>query len=185
MSSHDSPAWSTAVLDFWFGELEPRDWFMRSDALDDAIRSRFLAIHERVVATNAREAVGASPALAAVIVLDQFSRNMFRNDPRAFAADPLARQLASQAIDAGFDIQVSPAQRLFFYLPFEHSESLEDQARSVALISSLTDKNLTRYARAHQSLIERFGRFPHRNAVLGQESTAAELEALKGPMASF
>jgi uncharacterized protein (DUF924 family) len=113
------------------------------------------------------------------------NRNLFRNDARAFIADPIARKLAAQAIDQGLDQQLPPEQRIFLYLPFEHSENREDQARAVALTSALGNENWTRYALAHQALIERFGRFPHRNAVLGRESTPEELDVLKQPFGAF
>ena len=106
-------------------------------------------------------------------------------DKRAFAADALARDIARSAIDAGFDRELTPAQRLFLYLPFEHSESVDDQALAVQLIEPLGNEGWTLYARAHQSLIERFGRFPHRNAILGRASTPDEEEALQGPMGAF
>ena len=177
--------WADEVLHFWFQELTARDWFAKSDALDAQIRSRFLPVYEAVAADGAVHAHGPRELQAAVIVLDQFSRNLFRNSPRAFAADPLARKLAAQAIDEGLDAQLPPEQRIFLYLPFEHSEDRADQARSVALVTALGNDNWTRYALAHQALIERFDRFPHRNEVLGRESTLEELEMMKQPFGSF
>lgn len=186
MATSDIKHRAAEVIDFWFNELTPRDWFVRSDAIDARIRSRFLALHEQLLDTGAEGVSGALTTLAAVIVLDQFSRNMFRGDARAFAADPLARQLATQAIAAGWDVELPREQRLFLYMPFEHSESLPDQARAVALVAALGgEEGWESYALAHQSLIERFGRFPHRNAVLGRVSTVAEIEALNEPMGSF
>jgi uncharacterized protein (DUF924 family) len=123
--------------------------------------------------------------LAAVIVLDQFSRNIFRGTPRAFATDPIARRLARQAIGRGLDIEMTNAERLFVYLPFEHSEDRQDQALSVHLFGQLGNENWTRYALAHQSIIDRFGRFPHRNAILGRTSTPDELAILDDPMGTF
>jgi uncharacterized protein (DUF924 family) len=138
-----------------------------------------------VASEEAAEVHGAGELQAAVIVLDQFSRNLFRNSARAFAADPLARKLAARAIEQGVDAALPPEQRIFLYLPFEHSEDRADQARAVALTNALGNENWTRYALAHQALIERFGRFPHRNAVLGRESTPEELEVLKQPFGAF
>ena len=177
--------WSEEILAFWFAELGESRWFARDDALDAAIRNRFLAVYEQVQAMGPRDFATPRQALAAVIVLDQFPRNMFRGTPRAFAADSLARDIARNAIDAGFDGALAPAQRLFLYLPLEHSEDVDDQALAVRLIEPLGNESWTLFARAHQTLIERFGRFPHRNAILGRASTPEEEEALKGPMGSF
>ena len=181
------PPWVEEVLDFWFGELAPRQWFAKDAALDERIRARFGALHERLLATQAREVEleGARATQAAVIVLDQFSRNLHRGDARAFASDRQARKLADDAIDQGFDQAMTPAQRLFLYLPFEHSESLADQHRAVALVEALGVPEWTRYSIAHRDLIERFGRFPHRNAVLGRASTPEELDALAQPGNAF
>jgi uncharacterized protein (DUF924 family) len=177
--------WAGAVLEFWFAELGESRWFARDDALDAAIRNRFLATYEQLLTMGPADFATPRQALAAVIALDQFPRNMFRGTPRAFAADALARDITRSAIDAGFDRELTPAQRLFLYLPFEHSENVEDQALAVRLIEPLGNESWTRYARAHQSLVERFGRFPHRNAILGRASTPDEEEALKGPMGAF
>ena len=177
--------WAGAVLGFWFQELGESRWFARDDALDAAIRNRFLATYEQLLAMGPTDFVTPRQALAAVIALDQFPRNMFRGTPRAFASDGLARDISRSAIAAGLDRELTPAQRLFLYLPFEHSENVADQALAVRLIEPLGSESWTLYARAHQSLIERFGRFPHRNAVLGRASTPDEEEALKGPMGAF
>ena len=177
--------WADDVLHFWFQELTPRDWFAKDEALDAQIRSRFGAVYEALVAEDAAQAHGPQELQAAVIVLDQFSRNIFRDDARAFAADALARRLASEALDQGLDRALPPEQRIFLYLPFEHSEDRADQARAVVLVSALGNENWTRYALAHQALIERFGRFPHRNAVLGRESTPEEIEMMNQPMGRF
>jgi uncharacterized protein (DUF924 family) len=123
--------------------------------------------------------------LALVIVLDQFSRNLFRGQPGAFAADPLARRVARTAIGQGFDAAMSARERLFFYLPFEHSEERDDQAFAVELVTRLGNAAWTRYALAHKEIIDRFGRFPHRNAILGRPSTADEIELLNDPSKSF
>jgi uncharacterized protein (DUF924 family) len=187
MTVTDAPGidWTAGVLGFWFDELGESRWFARNEALDATIRRRFLAVYERVLGTGAADIATPRRALAAVLVLDQFPRNMFRGTARAFAADALARDIARQAVAAGLDAGLTPAQRLFVYLPFEHSEDAADQALAVRLIEPLGNDSWTAYARAHQSLIERFGRFPHRNAILGRVSTPEEAEALAGPMGSF
>jgi uncharacterized protein (DUF924 family) len=179
------PAWVGDVLDFWFGELSLAHWFTRDDALDDRIRERFLALHEQLLAQQGPRTTTARALLAAVIVLDQFSRNLFRDDPKAYAADALARRLARHAIELGFDAAMTAHERLFLYMPFEHSEDAADQALAVDLVSAMGDAELTRYAVAHRDIVIRFGRFPHRNAVLGRASTTEELAFLQEPMSSF
>ncbi|OGT55341.1 MAG: hypothetical protein A3E01_06385 [Gammaproteobacteria bacterium RIFCSPHIGHO2_12_FULL_63_22] len=179
------PYWINEVLSFWFDELDEADWFSGGPHVDAEIRVRFLALHLQLVATDAAGIQEPRALLAAVIVLDQFSRNLFRGDPRAYASDPIARRLASQAIDAGYDQALPPRQRLFLYLPFEHSEHAGHQAMAVQLIGSLGNAGWTRYAQLHKDLIDKFGRFPGRNVALGRQSTPAELEALQGPNASF
>ena len=158
----------------------------RDAAVDDRIRIRFLSLHDQVSAMP-NEALLSDPrsALAAVIVLDQFSRNMFRGSPRAFASDAKALALAEAAIANGHAASLNKDELQFLYLPFEHSESGEAQVRCVKLMASLGDAELTRYAQAHCDIIERFGRFPHRNEILGRSSTAEELEFLKQPGSSF
>ena len=179
------PAWVGDVLRFWFDELSEAHWFDKDLELDARIRDRFLDLHEHVLARDSADALTPRVAIATVIVLDQFSRNMFRDDPRAYAADPLARRITKAAIASGFDNALPTPQRMFLYLPLEHSEAIEDQRLAVRLMGSLGNAEWTRYALAHQAIIERFGRFPHRNAVLGRVSTADEIAFLEGPMASF
>jgi uncharacterized protein (DUF924 family) len=170
-ASPDDPAWVDDVLRFWFGELPASDWFRRNDEVDDRIRERFLALHASIVA-NGGSPEDSSPRaqLAAIIVLDQFSRNLYRDDPRAFAADADARRLARNLVLRGFDRSMTKQERLFVYLPFEHSECSADQDLSVRLIEELADESWTRYALAHQAAIDRFGRYPFRNAALGRSS---------------
>ncbi len=185
------------VLGFWFGTpADPwfgtprREWFHKDVAFDDEIRSRFGALHQAEVAGAHEEWLfTARSALAYVIVLDQFSRNLFRDAPRTFAQDEQARLAAGRAIERGLDAEVSPIERVFFYLPFMHSESLADQDRSVALYLALAqgdpaDSNLD-YARRHRAIIARFGRFPHRNHVLGRVSTPDEVVFLAQPGSGF
>lgn len=179
------PAWVDDVLRFWFDELSEAHWFRKDGDLDARIRDRFLGLHERLAAQAGLVAATPRAALATVIVLDQFSRNMFRGDARAYAADPVARQMARAAIASGFDTGLTTDERLFLYLPLQHSEDAGDQRLAVDLVRSLGNEDWTRYAMAHKSIIERFGRFPHRNAILDRPSTPAEIALLKDPMGSF
>jgi uncharacterized protein (DUF924 family) len=174
------------VFTFWFKELTRKDWFEKNEALDEAMRRHFAATHLSL-ARGEIDAWRTSPEsrLAAVIVLDQLSRNLYRGTPLAFATDWLALREARLAIEAGGDMAVLPEQRGFFYLPFEHSETLADQDRSVELFALLGDADYLDYAERHRAVIREFGRFPHRNALLGRESTAAELEYLSKPGAGF
>lgn len=179
------PSWAGDVLRFWFEELSERDWFAKSDVLDARIRDRFGDVHERLVAGPELQDITPRSLLATVIVLDQFSRNLFRDSARAFAADARARELAHIAVDRGWDKALANGQRMFLYLPFEHSENPDDQVLSVRLFTELGEPEWTRYARAHQAIIEQFGRFPHRNAALGRTSSEAELRLLQLPMGHF
>ncbi len=179
------PAWVDEVLRFWFEELSHADWFKKHGAVDARIRERFLGLHARLLAEAGRGLATPRAMLAAVIVLDQFSRNLFRDDARAYAADPLARRIARSVIEQGFDATMATREKGFLYLPFEHSEDAGDQQLSVKLIEPLGDPELTKYAMAHQVIIDRFGRFPHRNAILGRRSTPEEIEFLQSPMSSF
>ncbi len=181
---HDAGMIAQDVLDFWFG-ADRKAWFEKNPAFDEEIRARFLPLYERA-ASGALEAWRAAPdsCLALVILLDQFPRNMFRGSARAFAADPLALQAAKHAVSQRFDQGLSLDERTFLYLPFEHSESLADQARGCELMQPLGEE-VYRYAVRHREIIERFGRFPHRNAALGRENTPEETAFLKQPGSSF
>jgi uncharacterized protein (DUF924 family) len=176
MSEITAPAKPSAadVVAFWLAAGHER-WFEDDAAFDSEIRERFAATY----ADAAAGLLGGwenSPqgALALVIVLDQFPRNMFRSSARAYAADPLARAVARRAIAKGFDQQIAMPERTFFYLPFEHSEELGDQERSVALMRESGDADSLKWAELHADIIRRFGRFPHRNAVLGRATTPEE-----------
>jgi uncharacterized protein (DUF924 family) len=172
------------VLHFWFDE-HPKDWFVKNPAFDTEIRSRFLGLHEAAAAGRlAHWADQGRSCLALVIVLDQFPRNMFRGEARAFATDSLARAAARVILERGWDQQMTQEEQLFAYLPFEHSESLADQNLSCALMKDFGAEQL-RYAIRHREIIERFGRFPHRNGLLGRESSAAEIEFLQQPGSGF
>jgi uncharacterized protein (DUF924 family) len=181
------------VLDFWFGRGPERGkrhnrWFEKDPALDAQIVSRFSDLHEYLLA-NAVWLDPAQACLARIVALDQFPRHIYRGKARAFAADPSALAAARHAVSRGYDRGMTPVERLFVYLPFEHSEALEDQRLACELCRPLEAFEETadayRYALAHLAIIERFGRFPHRNAALGRESTAEELEFLKQPGSSF
>ena len=175
---------SAEVLHFWF-EDHSKDWFAKNPGFDAEVRGRFLALHgSAAIGHLAHWADEARSCLALVIVLDQFPRNMFRGEARAFATDPLARAAARVILQRGWDKQMPQAEKLFAYLPFEHSESLEDQDLAVQLMKDFDAEQL-RYAVRHREIIERFGRFPHRNGLLGRDSTAAEIEFLRQPGSGF
>lgn len=178
-------AWVGDVLRFWFDELSHADWFKKNDAVDARIRDRFLGLHARLLSEEGHGLATPRALLAAAIVLDQFSRNIFRGDARAYAADPIARRIARSVIERGLDATMALQEKRFLYLPFEHSEDVRDQRLSVNLVEPLGDAEMTRYAVAHLAIIDRFGRFPHRNLILGRRSTPEEIEFLKSPMSSF
>ena len=164
----------SAVLAFWRDAGQDK-WFNKDTAFDDSVRVRFIDTYEAAAAGGlARWEETAEGALALVIVLDQFPRNMFRGSARAFAADALARAVTSRALDRGFDRDVPPANRQFFYLPFEHSEAMADQERCCALFAATGDADLLKWAQLHADIIRRFGRFPHRNVFLGRVTTPEE-----------
>lgn len=179
MSWIESAAWIQAVNDFWFNVLKPGDWFGGGPRIDAAIRERFSGLRDELKENPPSGArLAAEGLVAAVIVFDQFSRNLFRQSAEAYATDPLALTLASSGVDSGLDVTLSLHQRHFLYMPFMHSENREVQARSVALFRRLGAAELLAYAEQHRQVIERFGRFPHRNEVLGRESSGAEREFL-------
>jgi uncharacterized protein (DUF924 family) len=168
------------MLDYWRA-LGPKRWFEKDAATDAEIRDKFLDLYTAAVEGRLGHWENdASGALAHVIVLDQFPRNMFRGTTAAFAADPLARAAASRAIERGFDRQAAKAERPFFYLPYMHSESLADQERCCLLCRAAADEETLEYAELHADIIRRFGRFPHRNAVLGRVTTPQEQAFLDG-----
>jgi uncharacterized protein (DUF924 family) len=191
----ETPVTPQTVLDFWFGTgADTGDrhalWFGRDPGVDAEIRSRFLPTHEAAHAGGLDHWLEAADStLALAVVLDQFPRNMFRDSPRAFAADARARTCARTALDRGFDQAVAPLLRTFYYLPFEHSEDLADQRLSVKLFAAMTDTpspgDAYDYALRHYCIIARFGRFPHRNRVLGRTSTPEERLFLSQPGSRF
>jgi uncharacterized protein (DUF924 family) len=162
------------IIRFW-SEAGPDKWFKKDSGFDADIRSRFLETHEAAAAGKLADwERSAEGALALLILLDQFPRNMFRNDKRAFATDPMARAITERAIAHGFDKAVDPKLRSFFYLPYEHSEDMADQERGIALYRAANDADGLKWAEIHADIIRRFGRFPHRNAVLDRETTPEE-----------
>jgi uncharacterized protein (DUF924 family) len=179
MNNAEDLATPQSVLAFWRA-AGPDKWFENDAGFDAEISGRFARTYEAAAAGELAWDENPEGALALVVVLDQFPRNMFRNSARAFAADPLAREVAARAIARGFDQLVPIAERMFFYLPFEHSENLADQERCVALNRANGDADATKWAEHHADLIRRFGRFPHRNAVLGRATTAEEQAFLDG-----
>jgi len=162
------------VIAFW-REAGPEHWFEKDEVFDEAIRARFLALHERAAAGELKDwKNSAEGTLALLLLFDQFPRNMFRGTARAFATDELARAIAAGALLKNFDAQVPSDLRTFLYLPFEHSEDMADQERGLALYTAAGDQNDLKWAQIHADIIRRFGRFPHRNAALGRSTTPEE-----------
>ena len=185
------------VLNFWFGAPGSAGhgnrrevWFKKSELFDRDVRRRFSTLHA-FAADGRLAAWDTAPRalLASIIVCDQFPRNIFRDDPRAYSTDDRALTAAQRMVERGWDTQCAPLERQFVYLPFEHAEDAAMQARSLELFGRLAEDpalaDLPQWARKHADIIARFGRFPHRNAVLGRESTPEEIEFLKQPGSSF
>jgi uncharacterized protein (DUF924 family) len=183
------------VLDFWFGGEGRRGkarakWFSKDETFDGALRERFGELHAQASRRELEDwRASPEPMLALVLLLDQVSRNLYRDDPRAFAQDAHALDCARQALARGDDLGFLPVERQFLYMPFEHSEDLADQDLAVEKMRALEafeqTRGLTRWAERHRDVIRRFGRFPHRNAVLGRASTAEEAQFLKQPGSGF
>ena len=177
------------VLRFWFEDHGREDWFKKSDEFDAKIKDRFLETYN-LAATGGLDdwRDSANGCLALCLVLDQFPRNLFRDDPRAYATDAMARALTRHALERGFDRDPSfdGTRRMFLYLPLEHSEDIDDQRRCVELVRErIGDDDFIDYAERHLRVVERFGRFPHRNAVLDRACTEEEDDYLKQPGAGF
>jgi uncharacterized protein (DUF924 family) len=187
------------VLDFWFGApgsdtagKQRREWFIKNEAFDEEIRQRFGAVIDQAIAGGLREwdAGGPQGVLARIIVLDQFTRNAYRNTPRSFAGDGLALSAARELVDSGAHTMLPPWQRSFVYMPFEHAEDAFMQERAVELFTVLAAEHpgfgeSLDYAHRHRGVIARFGRFPHRNEILGRASTPEEIEFLRQPGSRF
>ena len=184
------------ILDFWFGRKDEegygkfRDaWFQKDEAFDEKVRERFLEDYERA-AWGEYDGWRKEPesCLALVILLDQFPRNLFRGDSRTYVEDEKALETARRAVEETLDRKLPGFQRMFIYMPFMHSEDVEDQRRSVALFRELAEEDgpdVTEYAERHRDIVERFGRFPHRNEILGRETTPEEAVFLEQPGSSF
>ncbi len=180
------------VLDFWFdGDRQRREWFEKDPAFDAEVRSRFGATLDAALAGGLREwDATAAGSLARIVVLDQFTRNAFRDTPRMYAGDALALPAAQALVADGRHLALRPVQRMFVYLPLEHSENLDDQRHCLALMQQLAADapelaDMPEWSRKHLVIVERFGRFPHRNAILGRASTPEEIEFLKLPGSGF
>ena len=194
MPSEAGPSRAQEVLEFWFGrEGEPghgefrEAWFRKDPEFDRQVRDRFEDLHEAAAAGELDDwKEEARSCLALVILLDQFPRNMFRGDPRSYATDRKAQETAEYAVDRALDRELPAFQRMFLYMPFMHSEDLEHQRRSVELFRALGGKDdATGYAVRYMEIVERFGRFPHRNEILGRQTTPEEAEFLTQPGSSF
>ena len=174
------------VIRFWFDEIEPKSWWVKDEAFDGKLRDRFGQLH-RAARQGELHAWRDDPAgrLAEVIVLDQFSRNLFRDSAEAFASDAVALVLSQTAIAAGADRQLEPRQRAFLYMPYMHSESPLIHEVAVRLFGQPGLENNLEFEFKHKAIIDRFGRYPHRNAVLGRESTPEEIKFLQQPGSSF
>jgi uncharacterized protein (DUF924 family) len=174
------------VIDFWFNQLTPAQWYAKSDALDQQIKEAFLDVHRAVVAGECdlwRDT--AEGRLAEIIILDQFSRNMFRGSAMSFAYDSQALTLAQEAVRHGVDQQFSAQKKQFLYMPYMHSESLVVHQTAVALFDQPGLEESLEFEYKHLAIIQRFGRYPHRNELLGRASTLEELEFLQQPGSSF
>jgi uncharacterized protein (DUF924 family) len=169
--------WRSEVLKFWFG-LKPEQWWRGPPDLDELIRERFLDLWKEKRELPAESFLDDAPtALAAVILFDQFPRNMFRGHADQFSTDPLALAIAKGAIDRGLDDKLEKQERGFLYMPFQHSEDIDEQNRALLLFTKLGEQEQLDYAKKHHDVIARFGRFPHRNAMLGRHPRADEIAA--------
>jgi uncharacterized protein (DUF924 family) len=180
-NSHDAVTqdWAAALIDFWFNQVGEAGWWSHDAALDRQCSTGFADLWAQKRTLPATEFLDrADEALAAIVLFDQLPRNMFRGTARAFDTDPLARAIAKGAIAQGYDIQIGGAGRAFFYMPFQHSEAIEDQDLSLTLFEALGDAHSLNFARQHHAIIARFGRFPHRNAVLGRQTRPEEEAAI-------
>ena len=175
-----------SVLDFWFKEVGSQQWWQKDDAFDQLIRERFFDLHQQAIQAELftwRQTP--QGRLAEVIVLDQFSRNLFRDQPESFQYDPMALALAQEVVALGYDLELPAEQRAFLYMPYMHSESALIHQQAVKLFKERGQESNYQFELKHKVIIDRFGRYPHRNAILGRTSTAEEIEFLKQPGSSF
>jgi uncharacterized protein (DUF924 family) len=188
MQTNHNPPIAQSIIDFWFEEILPKQWWVKSVEFDQLIRQRFLSLYTEMHAgQHSHWLNSAKDCLARIIVLDQFSRNMFRDMAESFQTDALALATAKHAINVGFDLDMPSNQKAFLYMPFMHSEALDDQQKAIELFTAAGPdlvENLKSSER-HKAIIEQFGRFPHRNQILGRPSSKAEVEFLKQPGSRF
>jgi uncharacterized protein (DUF924 family) len=188
MQTNHNPPIAQSIIDFWFEEISPKQWWVKSVEFDQLIRQRFLSLYTEIHAgQHAHWLNSAQGCLARIIVLDQFSRNMFRDMAESFQTDALALAAAKHAINVGFDLDMPSNHKAFLYMPFMHSEALDDQEKAIDLFTAAGPdlaENLKSSER-HKAIIEQFGRFPHRNQILGRPSSKTEVEFLKQPSSRF
>lgn len=176
----------STILNFWFKELKPQQWFIKDSKLDSEIKNRFGSIHESASKCELFSwRTDIKGRLAEIIILDQFSRNIYRGDPRSFAQDSLALALSQEALNDPEHKDLSKDEKLFLFLPFQHSESKLIHEKAVELFTEHELEDGLKYEILHKNIIDRFGRYPHRNEILGRESTKEEIEFLKTPNSSF
>ncbi len=174
------------VLNFWFKEIDQSLWWKKDESFDQLIIDRFSPVHDKAIQGELVESrLTAKGALAEIIILDQFSRNMFRNSSRSFAYDEMALLLSQQAISSQFDLELTPTENIFLYMPFMHSESALIHELAVDLYKKNGLQGNLDFELKHKAIIDRFGRYPHRNKILGRESTVEEIEFLKEEGSSF
>lgn len=174
------------IINFWFREIEPSQWWVKDDEFDQTITRKFSAVHDKATKGELFEwREHPRGRLAEIIVLDQFSRNMFRDTPKAFAYDQMALVLSQEAVSLKIDLKLEPKERSFLYLPFMHSESIVIHETAEAIYRQHEDPSSLKFELMHKQIIEKFGRYPHRNEILGRESTEEEIEFLKQPGSSF
>ncbi|BBD96566.1 DUF924 domain-containing protein [Sphingobium amiense] len=179
--SHDAVTadWAVGLLDFWFNQVGEKGWWRHDQATDRACADLYLALWQNMQTREPGDFLDrADEALAAILLFDQMPRNMFRGGAEAFQTDALARDIARGAIARGYDVQIGGAGRRFFYMPFMHSEAMEDQDLSLTLFEGAGDAESLDFARRHRAMIERYGRFPHRNAALGRTTRPEERDAI-------
>ncbi len=174
------------IIKFWFDEIDSTLWFKKDDQFDQELKARFSVIHQSAAQSELFDwRTDAEGRLAEIIVLDQFSRNFYRDSAAAFASDPLSLALAQEAVALGLDQQLAPQKRVFLYMPYMHSESVKVHEVALQLFTDLGRENNLDYELRHKAIIERFGRYPHRNKVLGRQSSPEEIEFLTQPGSSF
>lgn len=177
---------SSDIIKFWFSEITPKEWFVKDLAFDQLIKDRFYGVHQAAVQGELFSwRSTAEGCVAEIIILDQFSRNMFRDTPLAFAYDNVALVLAQRAVELALDQLLPPEQRAFVYMPYMHSESVLIHQQAVKLFAQAGLENNLQFEYRHKEIIDRYGRYPHRNAILGRPSTTDELNFLESPGSSF